>query len=233
MSASTVCVEGNIASGKTTFLKLFEAGLSGCKSGPSVRVVEEPVSAWQNLHGHNILELMYKDPSRWGHLFQSYVALTMTQVHTMRVKEEIKLMERSLLTAEKCFAANLYNSGNMSEAEYRVLKEWYAYLNAHHKMKVLPDLIVYLQTTPETCLKRVISRSRHEESTIPLDYLRELHELHEACLIQDSSLKVPVLVVDAENNNFLLSPETSFKPVLNQIMDYYSINEQNDKENCP
>ncbi|CAB4060392.1 tdk [Lepeophtheirus salmonis] len=227
----TVCVEGNIASGKTTFLKLFNSNLQFDKELPQVscKVIEEPVPSWQNLCGHNILEMMYKDPHRWGHLFQSYVTLTMTQAHTLQIKESIKLMERSLLTAERCFAANLYCSGIMSKPEYLVLKEWYAYLNSHPKINVSADLIVYLRTTPETCFKRTISRSRTEESAISISYLKDLHKLHEECLIEDKSLTTPVIVVDAEQD-FHEFPHL-LKSVQRNILNYYEQFRQNDKEN--
>ena len=70
----TVIVEGNIGSGKSTFLEHFN-------TKTIVDVLTEPVEEWRNLCGHNILQLMYENPSRWSHLFQSYVQLTMTKHH--------------------------------------------------------------------------------------------------------------------------------------------------------
>ena len=65
---------GPSGSGKTTFLEQFV-------KNEVAEVVTEPVEEWRNLCGHNILQLMYEDPSRWSHLFQSYVQLTMTKHH--------------------------------------------------------------------------------------------------------------------------------------------------------
>ncbi|XP_051702824.2 thymidine kinase 2, mitochondrial isoform X3 [Oryctolagus cuniculus] len=45
---SVVCVEGNIASGKTTCLEFFS-------STTDVEVLMEPVSKWRNVRGHNPL----------------------------------------------------------------------------------------------------------------------------------------------------------------------------------
>ncbi len=44
----TVCVEGNIGSGKTTFLKYF-------KKYPQVAVFDEPISKWRDCQGYNLL----------------------------------------------------------------------------------------------------------------------------------------------------------------------------------
>lgn len=44
----TVCVEGNIGSGKTTFLSHF-------KKFENITVLEEPVELWRNVSGTNLL----------------------------------------------------------------------------------------------------------------------------------------------------------------------------------
>ncbi len=75
----TVVVEGNIGSGKTTFLKFYE-DLMGTE------VYLEPVDKWKNLDGINLLDLMYKEPSRHSFTFQSYVQLTMTEVSIKLLK---------------------------------------------------------------------------------------------------------------------------------------------------
>jgi len=38
---------------------------------------------------------------------------------------------------------------------------------------------VYLYTTPETAFKRIMERDRSEEKKISLNYLQNLHDLHE------------------------------------------------------
>ena len=90
----TVVVEGNIGSGKTTFIKSFE------KYQDKVEICSEPVEKWRNMHGHNLLEKMYQDPKRWSLLFQTYVQLTMVQEHNKPNKRPIRIMERSLLRLE-------------------------------------------------------------------------------------------------------------------------------------
>lgn len=69
-------VEGNIGSGKSTFLKFLSQTLPN-----TINVFYEPVEQWRNLNGHNLFELMYRDPSRWSFAFQTYVQLTMMQMH--------------------------------------------------------------------------------------------------------------------------------------------------------
>ncbi|KAI0210173.1 Thymidine kinase 2, mitochondrial [Lamellibrachia satsuma] len=96
-----VAVEGNIGSGKSSFLHYFD-------TSSSVEVVPEPVELWKSVRGHNTLELMYKDSERWSLTFQSYVQLTMLQVHTQKQTCPVKMIERSLHSARYCFVENLF-----------------------------------------------------------------------------------------------------------------------------
>lgn len=113
----TVFIEGNIGSGKTTFLNYF-------KKFDEVCLQAEPVEKWRDVAGVNLLvccfsckdmkrqvlfviikrtvcsqDLMYKEPERWAMPFQTYVTLTMLQTHTLATEKSIKLMERSLFSA--------------------------------------------------------------------------------------------------------------------------------------
>ncbi|XP_069112475.1 thymidine kinase 2, mitochondrial-like [Argopecten irradians] len=186
----TVCVEGNIASGKTTFLEHF-------KKYTDVQVYEEPVKKWRNVNGHNILAKMYEDPTRWSLTLQTYVQLTMLDQHIQVPQRQVKLMERSIFSAKYCFVENLYKSGKMEEIDYVVLSEWFDWIKQNHDLSV--DLIVYLQTKPETVYDRIQKRCREEETTIPIEYLRTLHELHEDWLVRKSKFQTdcPILVLDA------------------------------------
>ena len=45
------------------------------------------------------------------------------------------------------------------------------------------SLLVYLRTTPEVVYERMKVRGRSEEDSVSLDYLKQLHDLHEDWLI--------------------------------------------------
>ena len=85
-------VEGNIGSGKTTFLEYFS------KLHDEVEIVIETVEKWMNVNGHNLMQMMFEDPEKWSSPFQTYVLLTIIQYHTMnRVKNyAIRFRRRNL-----------------------------------------------------------------------------------------------------------------------------------------
>jgi len=214
----TVLVEGNIGCGKTTFLKHFS-------QYGNVDVLKEPVDRWRDVNGHNLLQLMYKDPQRWAMPFQSYVQLTMLEHHLQRTEgRTVKLMERSIYSARYCFVENMAQSGIMADSEFEVLDQWYKFATAESGLDVGVDLIIYLRTTPEKALERVKARARGEEEGVPLDYLQQLHELHENWLVKGKHpIPAPVLVIDADKDmaemklEYLKHEERVFGPMRKTI----------------
>uniref|UniRef100_V5GNU9 Putative mitochondrial thymidine kinase 2/deoxyguanosine kinase n=1 Tax=Ixodes ricinus TaxID=34613 RepID=V5GNU9_IXORI len=53
---------------------------------------------------------MYREPKRWSLAFQTYVQLTMLQLHLAPVQSAVRLMERSLQSARYVFVENLLQS---------------------------------------------------------------------------------------------------------------------------
>nr|XP_048287353.1 thymidine kinase 2, mitochondrial isoform X1 [Myodes glareolus] len=190
---AVVCVEGNIASGKTTCLEFFS-------NTADVEVLMEPVLKWRNVRGHNPLSLMYHNASRWGLTLQTYVQLTMLDQHTRPQMSPVRLMERSIYSARYIFVENLYRSGKMPEVDYVILSEWFDWIIRNIDVSI--DLIVYLRTTPEICYQRLKMRCREEEKVIPLEYLRAIHRLYEEWLVTGSLFPAaaPVLVIEADHD---------------------------------
>ncbi|CAK6978965.1 thymidine kinase 2%2C mitochondrial isoform X1 [Scomber scombrus] len=190
---AVVWIEGNIASGKTTCLEYFS-------KTSNLEVLTEPVSKWRNVRGHNPLALMYQDPERWGITLQTYVQLTMLDRHMSPMSAPVRMMERSIFSAKYIFVENLFRSGKMPEVDYAVLTEWFDWITTNISIPV--DLIVYLQTSPQTCHERLMQRCREEEKVIPLEYLESTHQLYEDWLIKRSSffLPAPVLVIPADQD---------------------------------
>ncbi|XP_063982081.1 deoxynucleoside kinase-like isoform X2 [Diachasmimorpha longicaudata] len=188
----TVCIEGNIGSGKTTFLNNF-------KQFNNTMVLQEPVELWRNVEGMNLLDLMYKDPGRYACLFQSYVQLTMLQLHTMKSPLPYKIMERSVYSA-RCFIENMKRTNVLKEVEATVLEKWYDWCINHALIET--DLIVYLRTTPDIVYKRMRARARQEENLVSLEYLEQVHQIHEDWLYHRTLFDVPapVIILDADQS---------------------------------
>ncbi|XP_060853434.1 deoxynucleoside kinase-like isoform X1 [Rhopalosiphum padi] len=213
----TVFVEGNVGSGKTTFLEQF----ADC---PNVYLVKEPVHKWQDVQGHNFLfsffqGLMYKDPKRWSFAFQSIVQRTMLELHQARPErpgQNIKIMERSIYSARNIFVENLYKDNLMAAPEYSVLDAWYKWLIGN--VEIESDLIIYLRTDPEVAYQRIKTRNRFEEKDVSFEYIEHLHNLHDKWLNvhnTDVPKNIPVMIVDA--NQSMDSVRKQFKGIRDLI----------------
>ena len=191
----TILVEGNIGSGKSTFLKHFE-------KFKNVKVITEPVHKWRDLKGDNLLQRMYENPERWSLVFQTYVQLTMLEQHTDRCDEEVKIMERSLYSARYCFVEDLFKTGKMQASEYEVISSWFKFLSSRmHNVDLGADLLIYLRTSPEKAMERVRKRSRGEEDLISMSHIRDMHQLHEDWLVDAKYPRPgPVVVINADED---------------------------------
>ncbi len=174
-----ILFEGNIAAGKSTMGRRLQA------SG-QFGFVEEPVGAWQNDFAVNLLGLFYEDPKRWAFTFQLAAfttrAKTWTEVLSM-IDHSTVVLERSIYCDRYVFAKNCYQSGLMSETEWQVYCKMWDWLQSNWCTE--PDKIVYLRTPAEICCERIEQRGRAEEHTIPLDYLRDLEQLHDEWLLDN------------------------------------------------
>lgn len=199
-SNQTVFVlEGNIGAGKSTLLKILSTQLP-------VDVRFEPTDKWQKIGtGGNLLDLFYKDTPRWAYTFQSYAFIsriqTQMQEYAAAGEHPVKIFERSVYCDRFCFAKNCFDSGLMSKLEWDIYQEWFAWLVDSYVAK--PHGFIYLRTTPENSYKRLLKRSRSEESAIPLEYLSSLHTKHEDWLIKKNDVpahlaQIPVLVLDCD-----------------------------------
>lgn len=100
--------------------------------------------------------------------------------------------------------------------EHTILLTWFEW--ATRAFDCTLDVIVYLRTTPETCYQRIQDRARKEESSrVTLQYLEELHMLHEHWLVDysqtDTKYKPRVLIVDTD----YASPETVYANIQHSL----------------
>lgn len=61
---------------------------------------------------------------------------------------------------------------------------------------------MYLRTTPEIVYQRMQTRGRKEEDSVPLEYLRQIHEIHDDWLYRQTlfSLPAPVMIIDGDKS---------------------------------
>ncbi len=190
-------IEGNIGSGKSTFLKMLNKYLN-------IQMVLEPLEQWQSIggDGDNLFDLFYKDPKRWAYSFQTYAFVSRIMVQQANARTHnyaVQVLERSVFSDRYCFAYNCYELGYMNALEWQLYQTWFSWLVDSYVPQ--PYGFIYLRTDPDICYERLQKRDRDEEASISLEYIQSIHNKHERWLIDKQDLspavkEVPVLVLD-------------------------------------
>ncbi len=151
----TVLVEGNVGSGKSTFVDILASRDS------RILPVPEPVEVWQNFSGTgvNLLDLMFRDGKRYSGAFQ--LASTYSRYNSglvlkhskcicslLRLKvaselsesKAVRIMERSIFSERYCFL-EMMRRGPLSSAEYALMDRWFHFAIHHFHQFVQPDVL--------------------------------------------------------------------------------------------
>ncbi|XP_069611518.1 LOW QUALITY PROTEIN: deoxycytidine kinase 2-like [Ranitomeya imitator] len=216
-------IEGNIAAGKSTFVRILE------QASDDWEVVPEPIAKWCNVQtaeneheelstsqksGGNLLQMLYDKPKRWAYTFQTYAALSRVRAQLKPVSPKLReaehpvqFFERSVYSDRYIFASSLFESGNINETEWAIYQDWHAWLLKQFEGEIELDGIIYLRATPQKCMGRLHSRGREEEQGIELEYLESLHYKHEKWLYDrtsqvdfESLRHTPILVLDVNDD---------------------------------
>ena len=205
----TLCVEGNISAGKSTFLGDIIRG-SDTLTSAGTSIVLEPVDKWQNVESFatsatssappfNILDEFYGNPERYAYTFQNYVFMTryLQEIESRDATVPLRIMERSVFSDRMIFVESVHENSWMSDLEFSLFNGWYDPV-----VRASPDLVpegfVYLRTSAETCIRRLKKRARGEETGIELEYLQTLHDKHEAWLCPHGFGTPAVIAATAE-----------------------------------
>jgi deoxyadenosine/deoxycytidine kinase len=184
-----VAIAGNIGVGKSSLTTLLAERLGW---EPFIEaVVENPY-----------LADFYRDMRRWS--FNSQVFFLSRRLHDHKALMDHPtsvLQDRTVYEDAEIFARNLYRQGYMSE------RDWGSYWDLYRSVASLlppPNLVVYLQASVATLLKRIDLRGRDFEREIGGDYLGRLNDLYDEWVAGFNLC--PVLTIATDDLDFVQKP---------------------------
>lgn len=180
-----ISLEGNIGSGKSSFLEILKHNLSD-----KAEFIDEPVDEWieiKNNNKQNLLEVFYQDKKRWAYTFQNIAYITRMKriIDTMQnTNKTIIFMDRSLEGDLNTFTKMLKEDGDIDDLEWSAYKKWNT-MFTEMIGKNIKTKHIYLRCTPEISYSRINKRSRNEENNIPFEYIQKLHLYHDNWLLDN------------------------------------------------
>jgi deoxyguanosine kinase len=181
-----VVVEGPIGAGKTSLARLL-----GEHVGSAV-LLEDP-------DANPFLPGFYEDRARYALPVQLYFLFQ--RVRQLRALSQPDLFARVTIADFMLEKDALFARLTLSDDELALYEQVYASLRPRAPT---PDLVIYLQATPETLIARVRRRALAYERRIADEYLAELAE-HYARFFHRYEA-APVLTVNSEHLNFVDQP---------------------------
>ena len=174
-------IAGLIGAGKTTLATALGEHLG-------LPVYYEPVA------DNEYLEDFYRDTAEYAFATQIYLLNRRFQQHQEIIWRGGGGIQDRTIYEDAVFAKTLVNLNLMDERDYRTYLDLFKHMS---NFMCRPNIIVYLDLSPETSMKRIEQRSRNVESGIEMSYLQMLHKEYEA-FISNIARMVPVIRVSWE-----------------------------------
>jgi deoxyguanosine kinase len=183
-----VVVEGVIGVGKTSLAKMLSERLQ------AQLVLEE-------VEENPFLKDFYRDRARFA--FQTQMHFLFSRYQQQRNLKQTELFSSERMVADYLFQKDRIFAGlNLSDKELALYERLVGWLELD-VMK--PDVVVYLQASPDTLMERIGRRGRVFEKDMERDYIRQLVEAYNYFFFHYTD--VPLLVVNTNAIDFVNNPD--------------------------
>ena len=186
--------DGNIGAGKTTILNYIHAN-------HNIYIDLEPIDKWKPF-----LDDIYVNKQKFFN-FQIRVWLDRSWIQE-KDNNSVIVMERSPYFIRNTFNQSMMNNNLINLQENTIMNELYDKTDIIWKS----NYYIYIRSSPEKCLERIMERGRENEMAIDIDYLTEIHTLHEKTYLKGISEGRNIICIDVENKEI--------EEIANEIITY-------------
>ena len=181
-----IVVEGPIGAGKTSLARLMSERAGGSA------LLEDPDS-------NPFLPGFYQDRARYA--LPTQLFFLFQRATQLRALSQPDLFSGVTVADFMIDKDSLFARLTLNDDEFALYRKVYEQLQPQAPV---PDLVVYLQASPETLIERVRRRGVGYESDMPDEYLVRLAETYARFFYQYNA--APVLIVNSDNLNFVDQP---------------------------
>ena len=181
-----IVVEGPIGAGKTTLARRLAEHFG------KELLLEDP-------DANPFLGRFYEDPRR--HALATQLFFLFQRAQQVAGLKQIDLFNRGTVADFILDKDPLFASLTLSDDEMRLYQQIYAHLMPQAPA---PDLVIYLQASPEKLVERVRKRGVAYERGISSDYLVRLADAYSRFFYQFSA--APLMIVNSDHLNFVDAP---------------------------
>lgn len=194
-----IVVEGVIGVGKTSLSRLLSERLTA-------RLVLEEVEE------NPFLKDFYRDRERYA--FQTQMHFLFSRYQQQRTLRQMELFHERMVADYLFSKDRIFASLNLSERELALYERLVGWLELD-VMK--PDVVVYLQASPDTLMDRIGRRGRPFEKDMSRDYIRQLNEAYNHFFFH--YVEAPLLVVNTNAIDFVNHPD-DFEDLMTRIVSH-------------
>ena len=193
---SYIAVEGVIGAGKTSVAELLSGRLNA-------KLILE------NFEDNPFLEKFYKNPDEYAFRTQMFFLLERyTQLQQLHQKDLFQnfIVSDYIFEKDKIFAYL-----NLNDDELKIYEQVVQGLD---KSVVIPDLVVYLQSSVERLMANIGKRQREIEKEINREYIENLNDAYNYFFSRYKSSKV--MIVNCEKADFV-NNQNDFEELVSEI----------------
>ena len=183
MPGRYIAIEGVIGVGKTSLARLLAERMS------ARLLLEEP-------EANPFLEDFYKDPRRYA--FQTQMFFLVSRYQELKEMRQPDLFHDAVVSDYLFQKDRIFANINLSDRELRLYDKVAPLLEEEIPA---PDLVVYLQSSPEVIRSRIQQRGRHYEKAMDPNYTATLAEAYNYFFFHYR--EAPLLVVNTNEMNFV------------------------------
>lgn len=178
-----IAIEGVIGAGKTTLAMMLGKRLDA-------RIILE------EFDDNPFLERFYENSDRYA--FQTQMSFLTNRYKQQQQLRNLDLFHEFLVSDYIFDKDKIFAYLNLQDDELRLYE---TIVNFMDRTITQPDLVVYLQSTPERLVRNIHKRNREIERAMQESYIRDLHDAYNYFFFRYK--KTPLLIINTADLDFV------------------------------